>query len=101
MGEVEIVEAGVYAFNFNVAGTEPNQMTLYLDETPIPGATYASGAGTQPNPGFGIFVAPAGSTVTLRNHTSAEAVTLATPIGGTAANTNASLQLLKIAPTPA
>jgi len=55
-----------------------------------------SGAGTQQNPGGVILTAAAGDVLTLRNHTSAAAVTLQTLAGGTQVNSNASITLFLI-----
>ena len=88
--------AGDYAIWFNVAGVEPNQFTLFQNGAPVAGSTYGSGAGTQPNPGMVIITADAGDVLTLRNHTSAAAVTLQTLAGGTQINANASILIQKI-----
>jgi hypothetical protein len=88
--------AGDYAVWFNVAGTEPNQFALFLDGVLVPGSIYGSGAGTQPNPGMVIITADAGDALTVRNHSSAAAVGLASLIGGTQANANASVLILKL-----
>lgn len=95
-----VVNAGVYQVNFSVSGTEPNQFTLFLDGAPVPGTVYGSGAGTQQNTGISVIAIGAGQTLTLVNHTSAAAVTLAgnTPIGGTAPASNASITILRLAP---
>ncbi len=87
---------GYYAVWFNVAGIELNQFTLYQNGFAVPGATYGSGAITQPNPGMVIIAAAAGDVLTLRNHTSATAVTLQTLAGGTQVNANASILIQKI-----
>jgi hypothetical protein len=94
---VTFVEAGTYEVTFSVSATEPNQMALFLDGTAIAGTTYGSGAGTQQSTGQAIFTAPAGSVLTLRNHTSSAAVGLATPIGGTQPSANASLVIVRLA----
>jgi hypothetical protein len=93
---IEFVEAGIYEVTFSVSGTEPNQMALFLNGTPVPGTTYGSGAGTQPNTGQAIFAISAADVLTVRNHTSAAAVGLASLIGGTRANSNASVVIEKL-----
>jgi hypothetical protein len=93
---IEIVEAGIYEVTFSVSGTEPNQMALFLNETPVPGTTYGSGAGTQLNTGQAIFAISAADVLTVRNHTSAAAVGLASLVGGTQANSNASVVIEKL-----
>jgi hypothetical protein len=93
-----IVNAGIYKITFSVSGTEPNQFALFVNNIPQAGSVYGSGAGTQQNNGQIILNIPAGATLTLVNHTSAAAVTLAadTPIGGTAPAVNASVLILKL-----
>jgi hypothetical protein len=88
--------AGDYAIWFNAAGVEPNQFVITLNGAPVAGAVYGSGAGTQPNPGMVIITAAAGDVLTLRNHSSAAAVTLQTLAGGTQINANASILIQKI-----
>ena len=83
--------SGDYEVTFSVSGTEPNQFALFLNGTQVPGTVYGSGAGTQQNNGQAIFSIPAGGILTLRNHSSAAAVGLASVIGGTQANVNASI----------
>ncbi|EIW20662.1 Collagen triple helix repeat-containing protein, partial [Pelosinus fermentans B4] len=88
--------AGDYEISFIVAGVEPNQFTLFQNGAPVAGSTYGSGAGTQPNPGTLIITAAAGDVLTVRNHTSAAAVTLQTLAGGTQTNVNASIRIALI-----
>jgi hypothetical protein len=89
--QILVVDAGTYKVTFSVSGSEPNQMALYVDGVLVAGSIYGSGAGTQENVGQVIVPVTAGAVLTLRNHSSAAAVTLATPIGGTAPNANASV----------
>ena len=93
---ISINSAGTFLASFNVSAVEPSQFTMYLNGAPIAGATYGSGAGTQQNRGNIIFIAGVGDAITLVNHTSAAAVTLQTLAGGTVANTNASITIIKI-----
>ena len=93
---ITIGTAGDYSVSFNAAGVEPNQFALFQNGAPVAGAIYGSGAGTQPNPGMVIVTAAAGDVLTLRNHTSAAAVTLQTLAGGTQINANASILIEKI-----
>ena len=88
--------AGTYSIWFNAACNEPNQFTLFQNGVAVAGATYGSGAGTQPNPGMVIITANAGDVLTLRNHTSAAAATLQTLAGGTESNADASILIEKI-----
>jgi Collagen triple helix repeat (20 copies) len=93
---ITLVDAGVYKVSFSVSVTEPNQMTLFVGGVPTAGATYGSGAGTQQNSGQVIVMAAAGAVVTVRNHSSAAAIGLATPIGGTQPTANASILIEKL-----
>ena len=93
---INVENAGDYAVIFIVNAVEPNQFTLYLNGAPVGGSVYGSGAGTQPNPGMVIITAATGDVITLRNHSSAAAVTLQTLAGGTQINSNASILIHKL-----
>jgi len=93
---VNVVAAGDYAIDFSVSGTEPNQFALFVNGVQAVGSVYGSGAGTQQNTGFLIVTLSAGDTLTLRNNSSAAAVGLASVIGGTQMNVNASLLIEKL-----
>ena len=94
--EITIDNAGVYELSFIVSGVEPNQFAVFDNGSVVPGSVYASGAGTQETTGQVIFTASAGDVVTLRNHSSASAVTLQTLAGGTQTNVNASIAIQQI-----
>jgi hypothetical protein len=96
--DIGIVDAGIYKVTFSVSGTEPNQFALFLNGVMVPGSDYGSGAGTQQNNGQAILAIGANDILTLRNHTSAAAVTLAAapPIGGTVQAVNASILLQRL-----
>ncbi|MGI8966330.1 MAG: hypothetical protein ACR2H1_09640, partial [Limisphaerales bacterium] len=100
LGSSQIVFAnqGVYKVSFSVSGTEPNQFALFLNGVLVADSVYGSGAGTQQNTGQSILVIGANDVLTLVNHTSAAAVTLAAapPIGGTASAVNASVLIQKL-----
>jgi len=89
--QITIGSAGDYAIWFSVSGVEPCQFTLFHNGAPILGGTYGSGAGTQIDSGMVIETFAAGDIITLRNHSSAAAVTLQTLAGGTQTNANASV----------
>ncbi|MBU3179289.1 collagen-like protein [Clostridium estertheticum] len=89
--EFVIITPGFYSVLFIVSSVEPNQFTIFQNGVPVIGSTYGSGAGTQQNPGGTFVNAGAGDRLTLRNHTSAAAVTLQTLAGGTQDNANASI----------
>ncbi len=94
---ITVVNAGTYAVIFSVSGVEPNQFAIFVNGAPSsPVTIYGSGAGTQENTGMGILVLSGGDILTLRNHSSAAAVTLQTLAGGTQTNVNASVTLLRI-----
>jgi hypothetical protein len=96
--DIIVVNKGDYTVTYSVSGTEPNQFALFLNGVAVAGTVYGSGAGTQQNTGQAILSIGANDVLTLRNHTSAAAVTLAAtpPIGGTVAAVNASILLLKL-----
>jgi hypothetical protein len=93
---IALTEAGDYKVTFSVSGSEPNQMALVVNGAPVPGTIYASGAGTQQNSGQAIIAIAAGDVITVRNHQSSAAVGLASPIGGTESNVNASVVIEKL-----
>jgi hypothetical protein len=88
--------AGNYKIAFSVSGTEPNQFAVFQNGVPVAGSIYGSGAGTQQNSGQVIVTASAGDVLTIRNHSSAAAVTIQTLTGGTQANANASILIEKL-----
>jgi hypothetical protein len=88
--------AGVYAVTFSVSGVEPGQFALFLNGAAVPGSVYGSGAGTQHDTGQAIITAATADVLTLRNHSSAAAVTLQTLSGGTQTNVNASVLIEKL-----
>jgi hypothetical protein len=94
---VEFTTPGIYEVTFSVSGVEPSQMTLFLNGSPVTSSVYGSGAGTQQNTGQVLIQVASGDVLTLRNHTSASAVTLQTLAGGTQTNVNASLVIEKVA----
>jgi hypothetical protein len=93
---ISVTNAGVYEVNFSVSGVEPSQFALFVNGAQVPGTVYGSGAGTQQNTGQAIFSLSSGDVLTLRNHSSAAAVTLQTLAGGTQANVNASIVIKQL-----
>ena len=93
---IQVVNAGTYEIAFSVSGTESSQFALSVNGTPVAGSVYGSGAGTQQNNGQVILALGAGDAVTVVNHSSAAAVGLASVIGGTQANVNASILIRKL-----
>ena len=71
-------------------------MALFLNGAKVDGSVYGSGAGTQPLIGQVIIQVGAGGVLTLRNHSSAAAVTLQTLAGGTQVNANASIAIERL-----
>ena len=94
--QVVILIAGFYFVGFTVTGVEANQFTVYLNGAPVVGGTFGSGAGNQQNPGGVIIICAVGDVITLRNHTSAAAVSLQTLAGGTQTNSNATITLFLV-----
>jgi hypothetical protein len=94
---IVLVNAGDYKVTFSVSGTGVSQMALFVNGTTlVPGTIYGSGAGTQQNTGLAIVTLAAGDVLTLRSHSSSAAVGLASVIGGTQANANASVAIEKL-----
>ena len=91
--QILVTSPGDYEVTFSVSGVEPNQFALFLNGAPVLGTAYGSGAGTQQNNGQAIIAIAAGEVLTLRNHSSAAAVTLQTLAGGTQTNVNASITI--------
>jgi len=85
------ITSGTYLIDFSASGTQVDQFAMMDNGTAIAGSTYGSGAGTQQNNGQAIVNLVAGDVLTLVNHSSAAAIGLASLIGGTQANVNASL----------
>ena len=94
--QMVILTPGIYLVLFIVSSVEPNQFTIFQNGAPVNGGTYGSGAGTQQNPGAVYINALAGDRITVRNHTSAAAVTLQTLAGGTQDNANAALIVQRV-----
>ncbi|CAN5194486.1 hypothetical protein BH09DEP1_BH09DEP1_0810 [soil metagenome] len=95
---IVVVSAGTYAIAFSVSGTEPNQFAIFVNGVAAPSTVYGSGAGTQQTTGAQvILVLGVGDTITLVNHSSAAAVTLASFVGGTQANVTAAVTLARLA----
>jgi len=93
---INIIFAGIYELTFSVSGSEINQFAFYRNGTMIPGGVYGSGDVNQQNIGHVIVLLTAGDVITVRNHTSAGAITLATTVGGSVANVNASIMIEKL-----
>ncbi|MGE8006737.1 collagen-like protein [Lysinibacillus sp. NPDC093216] len=96
--QIFVTTPGIYEVTFIVSGVEPNQFTLFLNGAPVTDAVYGSGAGTQQNTGQALISIASGDILTLRNHSSAAAVTLQTLTGGTQINVNASIILKLLSP---
>lgn len=93
---VIVINAGIYDISWSVSGVEPNQFALFVNGAPVAGGVFGSGAGTQQNSGELIAALSAGDVLTLRNHSSAAAVSLQTLAGGTQSNVNAALVIRKL-----
>lgn len=89
--QIAVTHLGNYEVTFSVSGVEPNQFALFINGVLATGTVYGSGAGTQQNKGQATLALAAGDILTLRNHSSAAAVTLQTLAGGTQKNVNASV----------
>jgi hypothetical protein len=94
--DIDVTSTGTYAISFSVSGVEPNQFSLTVNGTVVPGSRYGSGAGTQQNSGELIVNLSAGDTLNLLNDASEAAVSLQTLAGGTQANVNASMLIEQV-----
>jgi hypothetical protein len=94
--QIAVTNPGNYEVTFSISGVEPNQFALCLNGLQVAGTVFGSGAGTQQNNGQAIITLAAGDVLTLRNHSSAAAVTLQTLAGGTQINVNASVVIKKL-----
>jgi hypothetical protein len=94
--DILVTTSGTYRIDVVVSAVEPNQFSVMVNGSPAPGATFGSGAGTQQSTGQVILSLFAGDVLTLRNHSSAAAVTLQTLAGGTQTNVNASLLIQQL-----
>ena len=94
--DILITNGGHYLVTFSVSGSEPNQFALFVNGAVVAGTGYGAAAGAQQNSGHAILSVPNGSILTLRNHTSATAVTLPANPGGAATAVNASVLLQKL-----
>ena len=84
------VVSAVSIYRSLISGTQPFHL-LFDNASPVAGTTDGSGAGTQQDGGQVVVSLAAGDLLTLVNHSSSAAVGLASDIGGTQANVNASL----------
>ncbi|MGW8956230.1 hypothetical protein [Paenibacillus sp. NPDC055715] len=94
--QIAVTDAGNYEVNFSVSGVEPGQFAIFINGALAAGTVYGSGAGTQQNTGQAILALASSDVLTLRNHSSAAAVTLQTLAGGTQTNVNASVIIKKL-----
>jgi hypothetical protein len=93
---VTVTESGLYEIDFSVSGAEPNQFALFINGAPLSGSIFGSGAGTQQTTGGVIVTLAAADVITLRNHSSAAAVTLQILAGGTQFNSNAAIRIKRL-----
>lgn len=91
-----VTSTGLYDIMWTVSSVEPNQFALSVNFLPAAGGTFGSGAGTQQNIGHMLIQLSAWDRLSLRNYSSAAAVTLQTLAGGTQTNVNASLLIRKL-----
>lgn len=92
-GNVTIAKAGTYKVEFSVSGSEASQFAIFVNGAVNLSTIYGSGAGTQQNTGMAILTLAAGDVLSVVNHSSASAITLAPNVGGTANNVRASLTI--------
>lgn len=94
--QITIISKGFYFVSFSISGTEPNQFALFVNARPATGSVYGSGAGTQQTYGQVVLELNENDVLRLVNYSSAAAVGLASSVGGTQANVNASIVIQKL-----
>jgi hypothetical protein len=94
--EITVASAGVYEIRFEVIPFQASQLALFVNGAVAPGTTFGNPTANQ-NSGQAILVLGAGDVLTLRNHTSAGAITLLASTGGSATNENASIVIEQLA----
>ena len=92
---IVVTTPGDYQINFTTVTNEPNQFAVFVNGAAVPGSLYGSGSGVVQNQGFVIVTLAANDVITLRN-VSSNPVVLATGVGGTGANVNASIVIKKL-----
>jgi hypothetical protein len=94
--ELTVATGGVYEIRSEVVPFQASQLALFVNGVVVPGSTFGNPNASQ-NSGQAIVALNAGDVVTLRNHTSAGALSLLATSGGTATNENASLLIEQLA----
>jgi hypothetical protein len=94
--QIFIRSSGYYFVAFSISGTQENQFAIFVNEQPAQGSVYGSGAGTQQTYGQLIVELNEKDVLRLVNFSSASAVGLASVVGGTQANVNASIIIQKL-----
>src|SRR5690606_28336710 len=74
--DIIINESGTYEITFTVQADRVNQFALFLNESVIPGTVYGIGVANAYNTGRVIVSISAPATLTVRNHTSFNPVSL-------------------------
>ncbi|HOJ77062.1 MAG TPA: collagen-like protein [Bacillota bacterium] len=94
--EIFINETGDYEITFSVQADRVNQFALFLNDVLVPGSIYSIGAANIGNIGSVIISITAPAVLTIRNHTSFNAVTLQTEIGGLQNQVNAAIKIIRL-----
>jgi hypothetical protein len=94
--DIVINTSGTYEITFMVEADRVNQFALFLNDTLIPGTIYGISAANIQNTGRVIVSITAPATLNIRNHTSFQAVSLLANIGGTQADANASIRIIRL-----
>ncbi|MCL2084309.1 MAG: hypothetical protein FWH06_03500 [Oscillospiraceae bacterium] len=93
--EILLREGGVYSAWFQIHAFEPNQISLFLNGSPIK-STYGIDNCKSLNAGMVIFEAKAGDVLTLRNYRSYSQINLQEMEGGRQQSVNASVIVQRI-----
>ncbi|MDE5946040.1 MAG: hypothetical protein K2G63_01845 [Oscillospiraceae bacterium] len=94
--QITVNNTGVYLVWFYVLGSATNQFSIFVNGSSVPGSVYSSAEANTANIGFALVQLRCGDILSIRNHTSDEAVELAVNAGGSQQNVNASVAIYKI-----
>jgi hypothetical protein len=96
-GQITIAVAGVYHVSFLASVTEPGQLELTQNGTPLPSTVYGRATGTSEISGQAILNVAAGDVITLRNPAGNSPALTFTPIaGGTQPDVSASITIEQV-----
>ena len=93
---IVVYNPGIYKVTYIVTAVEANQFAVFVNGALAPGAVLGAGGGARQNTGQMLLQFLAGDVISLVNHSSAAAVDLQIPAGGTQSNVNASILIERL-----